>query len=86
MSAMDVMRKRIERESAKLFSQSIWPRWEIAWKLMSDSAPLGGVITRQVVAHVAEQLSLPPNYHHPEEFYFVPPRKQIAWERGISSD
>ena len=73
MSAMDNMRKQVERESAKLFSQSIWPRWEKAWRLMADPAPLGGVITRQVVAHVAEQLSLPPSYHHPEEFYFVPP-------------
>jgi hypothetical protein len=75
MSAMDVMRKLVERESAKLFSQSIWPRWANAWRLMADPAPLGDVITRQVVAHVAEQLSLPPIYHHPEEFYFVPPLK-----------
>jgi hypothetical protein len=75
MSAMDLMRRQVERESAKLFSQSIWPRWENAWNLIADPTSLGGVITRQVVAHVAEQLSLPPNHYHPEEFYFIPPLK-----------
>ena len=73
MAAMAAMRRRVERESARLFSQSIWPRWEKAWNTMTDVDALAGVITRQVVAHVAEELSLPPNFHHPEEFYFVPP-------------
>lgn len=73
MSAMASMRKRVEREAARLFSQSIWPRWEKTWNTMTGMQDLAGVITRQVVAHVAEELSLPPNFHHPEEFYFVPP-------------
>jgi len=73
MSAMDVTRKKIAQESARLFSQSIWPRWEKTWKTMEDGNVLAGVIARQTASHVAEQLGMPPNFHHPEEFYVVPP-------------
>ena len=73
MSAMEVTRKRIAQESARLFSTSIWPRWEKTWKTMENGEVLAGVIARQTASHVAEQLGMPPNYHHPEEFYVVPP-------------
>jgi hypothetical protein len=73
MAAMEFTRKQIAQESARLFSQSIWPRWEKSWKDIGDGAALASVITRQTVSHVAEQLGMPPNYHHPEEFYIVPP-------------
>jgi hypothetical protein len=73
MSAMEVTRKRIAEESARLFSQSIWPRWEKTWKNMGDGNALAGVIVRQTASHVAEQLGMPPHFHHPEEFYIVPP-------------
>jgi hypothetical protein len=73
MSAMETTRKKIAEESAKLFSQSIWPRWEKSWKDIRDGDALAGVITRQTAFHVAEQLGMPPAYHHPEEFYIVPP-------------
>lgn len=73
MSAMDVTRARIQRESARLFSNSIWPRWEDKWQRMADRDQLAEVITRQIVSHVAEQLTLSPNDSHPEEFYIVPP-------------
>lgn len=73
MSAMEVTRKRIAHECARLFNQAIWPRWEQTWNLMQDHDALAGMITRQIVSHVAEQLSMPSNFHHPEEFYLVPP-------------
>ena len=73
MAAMETTRKQIAQESARLFSQSIWPRWEKSWKDIGDGEALASVITRQTVSHVAEQLGMPPNYHHPEEFYIVPP-------------
>jgi hypothetical protein len=73
MSAMEITQKRMSCESAKLFTESIWPRWETSWKLLEDPDTLAGVITRQIASHVAEQLSLPPTSHHPEEFYVVPP-------------
>ena len=73
MSAMETTRKEIARESAKLFSRSIWPRWKNTLKSIEDGEVLAGVITRQTASHVAEQLGMPPAYHHPEEFYIVPP-------------
>jgi hypothetical protein len=73
MSAMEATRKDIGRESARLFSQSIWPRWKNTLKSIEDTEVLAGVITRQTASHVAEQLGMPPAYHHPEEFYIVPP-------------
>lgn len=73
MAAMEVTRKKIAEESAKLFSQSIWPRWEGSWKNIKDGDALADVVTRQTAAHVAERLGLTPkNRHHPEEFYLVP--------------
>ena len=83
MSAMEVTRRKIAEESAKLFSQSIWPRWEKTWKQIKDAETLAGVITRQTASHLAERLGLPPNYHHPEEFYLVPP---LATDRLDTGD
>ena len=73
MSAMEIARKSIDRETARLFTQSIWPRWKDVWKDVDNGDALAGVITRQTAAHIAEHLGMPPNYHHPEEFYLVPP-------------
>jgi hypothetical protein len=72
MSAMDVTRTRIQRESAKLFSNSIWPRWQDQWQRMTERDQIAEVITRQIVSHVAERLTLS-SKSHPEEFYIVPP-------------
>lgn len=83
MSAMRAARKSIASETGRMFSQSIWPRWSNTWKDMPDADVLSGVITRQLVNHVAEQLSLPPNQHHPEEFYIVPP---LSAERLATGD
>ncbi len=72
MSAMAQMRANVEREAAALFNKAIWPRWQDAWRAIKDDAVVAGIITRQVVAHIAEALSFPSQFHHPEEFYFVP--------------
>jgi CheY-like chemotaxis protein len=73
MSAMESTKRKIAQESARLFSKSIWPRWKNALKSIEDPDVLAGVITRQTASHVAEELARPPAYHHPEEFYIVPP-------------
>lgn len=82
MSAMEITRTKIMEESAKLLSQSIWPRWEKTWKNIKDGDTLAGVIARQTASHVAEHLGLPPNYHHPEEFYLVPPLSMDRLDTG----
>lgn len=70
---MNIMRTRIATESAKIFNDSIWKRWESTWNTVPDNEILAGMITRQVASHVADRLSLPPAFHHPDEFYIVPP-------------
>ncbi len=72
MAAMDEARRRISTESAKLFNSSIWGRWENTWKSSTDRDTIAGMITRQIVAHVADKLSIQPSYHHPDEFYIIP--------------
>jgi CheY-like chemotaxis protein len=73
MAAMEITRKKIAIESAKIFNDSIWKRWEITWNSMADRGVLAGMITRQIASHVADRLSLPPANHHPDEFYIIPP-------------
>lgn len=73
MAAMEVTRKKIAIESAKIFNDSIWNRWEVSWNSMKDREMLAGMITRQTASHVADRLSLPPANHHPDEFYIIPP-------------
>jgi hypothetical protein len=83
MAAMEIAQKKIAEESAKLFSQSIWPRWQSSLQDIKDGGALTEVITRQTAAHVAERLALPPNnFHHPEEFYLVPPLSTDRLDTG----
>lgn len=72
MEAMAEMRTRVATATAKVFSQSIWPRWENRWGIRTGSWDMADVITRQVVSYVAEHLGYSQLYH-PEEFYFNPP-------------
>lgn len=90
MVAMAHMRREVQHKAAALFSKTIWPRWESTWNDMHDPSTLPGIITRQVVAHLSEVLSSPPNYHHPEEFYFIPPLEDrlgtgdmIEWDGNV---
>lgn len=73
MEAMEIARRSIAIESAKIFNASIWPRWEANWNAISGRDILGGIISRQIASHVADRLSLPPGDHHPDEFYIIPP-------------
>lgn len=72
MAAMDATRRKIAIESAKIFNDSIWRRWQTTWCSGIDKEVVAGIITRQTASHVADRLSLPPMHHHPDEFYIVP--------------
>jgi len=63
------------RETAKIFYKSIWPRWQ-HWT--SDlSQDLTEVVARHVIAHVHDALLVAGgDSTHPEETYFVPPMKE----------
>lgn len=65
------------RETAKIFFKSIWPRWS-HWTNggATGNGDLTEVVARHVVAHVHDSLLLAGGEEaHPEESYFVPPIK-----------
>lgn len=72
MAAMESTHRRLARETSKIFTRSIWPRWHPEWKPGAGDSALADVITRQVASYIAETLGSPDLYHHPEEFYQVP--------------
>lgn len=70
-------RATFDRETAKVFFRSIWPRWK-HWTNGDalDAGALADVVARHVVAHVHDALlSAGGDATHPEESYFVPPLK-----------
>lgn len=82
MHAMGMVRQEIARETARLFNQSIWQRWQERWVKHPDRTQLGGIIARQTAAHIYEVLAQTPAKHHPDEFYFVPPLYPDRFDTG----
>ncbi|WP_429579644.1 hypothetical protein [Paraburkholderia youngii] len=64
----------IQREMARIFTQSIWPRW-VHWAGdEGTNANIRDAITRHITSHVYATLQEKGNQvAHPEEWYFVPP-------------
>lgn len=65
----------IKREMAKVFSHSIWPRWN-NWSQSTGATAdfIPTAITRHITSHIyAALLEDGPHGVHPEEWYFVPP-------------
>jgi CheY-like chemotaxis protein len=70
-----VTREAVERETARVFFRSIWPRWRNWAK--DDGAEIGGMLARHVVAHVHDALlDADGGAAHPEESYFMPAIKE----------
>lgn len=66
-------RDAVERETARVFFKSIWPRWT-HWKGGEDVSPM---LARHVVAHIHDALlDAGGGAAHPEETYFIPPIKE----------
>lgn len=64
------------RETAKIFFRSIWPRWSHWTGSAKEGGDLTDVVARHVVAHVHDALlNAGGDAAHPEESYFVPPLK-----------
>lgn len=72
MTAMESTRRRIAEETARIFNQSIWRRWERRWAAESKPEFIAEIIARQTTSHIADALSKAAGYHHPDEFYVVP--------------
>ncbi len=61
------------RETAKIFYRSIWPRWQ-NWS--NSGGDLTEVVARHMIAHVHDALLIAGgDSTHPEEAYFIPPMK-----------
>jgi hypothetical protein len=80
------------RETAKVFFRSIWPRWRHWTDSGAQNGPeLTEVVARHVVAHVLDaMLHAGGESAHPEEAYFVPPLKDrldtgdlVDYEGGV---
>lgn len=68
-------REAVERETARVFFRSIWPRWKNWAK--DNGADIGGMLARHVVAHVHDALlDADGGAAHPEETYFMPAIKE----------
>lgn len=69
------IRAAMERETAKIFFKSIWPRWK-QWTKDGEGDDLTEALARHVTAHVHDALlHAAGGAAHPEETYFVPPLK-----------
>lgn len=68
-------RDAVERETARVFFRSIWPRWKNWAK--EDGTDIGSMLARHVVAHVHDALlDADGGAAHPEETYFMPAIKE----------
>lgn len=67
------VRMAFERETARIFFNSIWPRWQ-SWASGIEASELSEMVSRHVAAHVHDALlySAKDDAHF-EEWYFVPP-------------
>jgi hypothetical protein len=75
----------IRAEAAGVFASTIWPRWADTKKRKLDATVLQQLVTRQVVAHLTEQLSLSSNDappYHAAECYFDPPLRKSRLHTG----
>ena len=75
----------IRREAARVFAGAIWPHWNRTRKRRLAPELLRQIFTRQIVAHLTEQLSLPltdlPAYQA-SECYFAPPLRKARTPHG----
>ena len=68
------LRTSLEAETAKVFFNSVWPRWS-GWTAQRGPA-IKPMLFRHVVAHIHDNLmNANGGISHPEETYFVPPIK-----------
>ena len=83
--AMQSFRRSLMEGTALIFQKSILPHWKDTKKYEEGDDHLQKIIFRQIVAHLAEQLSLPhagAPEHHLHEVYFRPPLREDRLHTG----
>lgn len=74
LTELRAVTQAVERETAKVFFKSIWPRWK-QWS--GQGTAVSEALARHVTAHVHDALlDAAKGEAHPEEAYFVPPLKE----------
>lgn len=74
LTQLRAVSQAVERETAKVFFKSIWPRWK-QWS--EQGTGVSEALARHVTAHVHDALlDAAKGEAHPEEAYFVPPLKE----------
>ncbi len=74
LKTIESSQKKIKSEMAKLFSRSIWPRWQ-NWITSGDEYQLA--LERHIASHIhASLLESQDQRVHPEEWYFIPPIRE----------
>lgn len=77
--ALHITAAEMQSLMAKLFHNTMWPRWEHKWSQALNPQDIQAVITRQSAAYIAETIThkiSEGSFHHPEEFYFIPPVRE----------
>ena len=74
ISAIKNMQKSISAEMARVFSKSIWPRWNY-W-LGTDPELSELALTRHMASHLHASFLNEVSSVHPEEYYFIPPLRE----------
>lgn len=85
MEALAATRSQIGAETAHLFFSQIWAHWDETQRQGLAKEALHQVVARQVVSHIAAQLSFDGANllaHHVNEFYFIPPLREARIHTG----
>lgn len=77
ISSMKDIKYSFDREMAKCFSRSVWPRWEYWLDKDVIEVNIDSALKRHMATHLhATFLNENNNKVHPEEYYFIPPLRE----------
>jgi hypothetical protein len=72
ISSIQKMQKSMDSEMAKVFSRSIWPRWNYWLAEGQDQDFIESALTRHMATHLHASFLNDAVAVHPEEYYFIP--------------
>ncbi|EGQ8495630.1 hypothetical protein GRS44_05245 [Vibrio alginolyticus] len=76
LATVQQMRANFDKEMAKLFSRSVWPRWSY-WFESGAPSVTEKALTRHMATHLhASFLADDELGAHPEEYFFIPPLQE----------
>ncbi|HHH1657445.1 TPA: hypothetical protein ACPZS8_003738 [Yersinia enterocolitica] len=75
LEAVQKMQQEINEQMAKLFSRSVWPRWEYWLQNDVPDSLTQSALKRHMATHLHASFLNESEKAHPEEYYFIPPLK-----------